>query len=55
MNALKALTNVMLTPPATTSREGTTALVKTGTLEMDKIAEVCLTSVYSILYVEWRM
>ena len=55
MNALKVLTNVTLTPPATTPREGTTALVKTGTLEMDKIAQVCFLSVYSILYMEGRI
>ena len=55
MNALKVLTNVTLTLPATTPREGTAALVKTDTLEMDKIVQVCFLSVYSILYVEWRM
>ena len=55
MNVLKVLTIVTLTPPATTPREDTTAFVKTGTLEMDKIAQVCLMSVYSIHYVEGPM
>ena len=55
MNALKVLTNVTLTPSAATPREGTTALVKTDTPEMDNIAKVCFLSAYSILYVEGRM
>ena len=57
MNAIKVLTNVTLTPPATAPGEGggggvTTALAKTGTLEMGKIAQVWFMFVYSILYVE---
>ena len=55
MNALKVLTIVTLTPPATTPRESTTALVKKDTLDMDKIAQVCSISVHSILYVECRL
>ena len=49
MNAIEVLTNTTWTPAATTPREGTTALVKTDTLEMDKIAQVCFMSLYGIL------
>ena len=48
MNALKVLTIATLTPPATTPKERTTALAKTDTPEMDKSAEVCLMSVYTL-------
>ena len=49
MNAIEVLTNATCTLSATTPMEVTTALVKTDTLEMDKIAQVCFMSVYSIL------
>ena len=45
MNALKVLTNATRTPPASTPREDTTALVTTDTLEMDKIVQVCFMTV----------
>ena len=51
MNALKVITNATRTPPATTPREDTTAFVKTDTLEVDKVAQVCFMTVLSILYV----
>ena len=41
MNATEVLTIATATPPATTPREDTTALVKKDTLEMDRIAQVC--------------
>ena len=41
MNAAEVLTIATATPPATTPREDTTALVKKDTLEMDIIAQVC--------------
>ena len=51
MNAIEVLTNATRTPSATTPMEGTTALVKTDTLEMDIIAQVCVLFVYkSVLY-----
>ena len=40
MNATEALTIVTATPPATTLRGDTTALVKKDTREMGKIAQV---------------
>jgi len=40
MNAIEVLTNATCTLSATTPREGTTALVKTDTLEMDIIAQI---------------
>ena len=44
MNATVVLTIATATPPATTPREDTTALVKKDTLEMDRIAQVCFMS-----------
>ena len=41
MNATEVLTIATGTPPATTPREDTTALVMKDTLEMDRIAQVC--------------
>ena len=40
MNASEVITTVTATPPATTLRGDTTALVKKDTLEMAKIAQV---------------
>ena len=51
MNAKEVLTNATWTPPASTPMEGTAALVKTDTLEMDIIAQVSVLTVYNnILY-----
>ena len=47
MNAIEVLTNATCTLSATTPMEGTTALVKTDTLEMDIVAQVCFLSVYN--------
>ena len=56
MNAREALTNATWTPAATTSMEGTTALVKKDTLERDIIARVwvcvCTKVNFKIAYVE---
>lgn len=55
MNAEEILTNVTLTPTATTSREATTALARKDSLEMDKIARVCFMFEHSIFYFEQLM
>ena len=52
MNARLVLTVATATPPATTPREDTTALVKKDTLEMDKIAQVFFIFVCSIFNME---
>ena len=52
MNVREVLTIVTATPPATTLREDTTALVKKDTLEMGKIAQVCFIFTSSILHME---
>ena len=41
MNATVVLTIATATPPATTPREDSTALVMKDSLEMDRIAQVC--------------
>ena len=52
MNAREVLTNATATPPATTLREDTTALVKKDTLEMGTIAQVCFIFTCSIVHME---
>lgn len=52
MNAAEVLTIATSTPPAGRPREGSTALVKKDTLEMDKIAQVWFVFVSSMLHVE---
>ena len=52
MNVREVLTIVTATPPATTLREDTTALVKKDTLEMGKIAKVCIIFVCSVFHME---
>ena len=52
MNARLVLTVATATPPATTLREDTTALVKKDTLETGKIAQVCFIFTSSILHME---
>ena len=52
MNSTDVLTIVTATPPATTLREDTTALVKKDTLEMDKIAQLCLMFVWLSVHME---
>ena len=52
MNVREVLTIVTATPPATTLRADTTALVKKDTLEMAKIAKVCFIFVCSIFHME---
>ena len=52
MNAREVLTIATATPPATTLREDTTALVKKDTLEMGTIAQVCFIFTCSIVHME---
>ena len=52
MNARVVLTVATATPPATTLREDTTALVKKDTLEMGTIAQVCFIFTCSIVHME---